>query len=187
MAKKQNIYSSVDVSKLEKEISSIIEYLEMLDVSNLTDDILWKATARGGVAPSVVSTIEKKIITSLRIVNQSGNIALALYEKEKELTDFLKHMMFTTINTLKSIQEYYDKQPISKIQHRFVSVETKDKKGGSKTISFLANSKEDQIAARATITEKILQILPIIERLEKAQDTALLKGDKEIEESYMYV
>lgn len=38
MAKKQNIYSSVDSVKLEKEISSIIEYLEMLDVENLTDE-----------------------------------------------------------------------------------------------------------------------------------------------------
>lgn len=38
MAKKQNIYSSVDVSKLEKEISSIIEYLEMLDIFNMTNE-----------------------------------------------------------------------------------------------------------------------------------------------------
>lgn len=186
MAKKQNIYSSVDSSKLEREISSIIEYLEMLDVKNLSDDILWKPTAKGGLAPSVVSTIEKKIITALRIVNQSGNIALALFEKEKELNSFLKHMMFTTIETLKSIQDYYDHQPISKIEHRFVSVETKDRNGKVKTISFLANSKEDQIAARASITEKILQILPIIEKLEKVQETSSIKGDKELPESFLF-
>lgn len=186
MAKKQNIYSSVDSLKLEKEISSIIEYLEMLDVSNLTDDILFKPTAKGGIAPSVVSTIEKKIITALKIVNQSGNIALALFEKAGELNDFLKHMMFTTIETLKSIQNYYDHQPISKIQHRFVSVETKDKNGKAKNISFLANSKEDQIAARASITEKILQILPIIEKLEKVQETSSIKGDRELPESFLF-
>ena len=186
MAKKQNIYSTVDANKLEKEISSIIEYLEMLDVENLVDDILWKPTAKGGIAPSVVSTIEKKILTALRIVNQSGNIALALYEKEKQMTVFLEHMMATTINTLKSIQEYYDKQPISKIQHRFITEVTQDKKGNSKSITFLANSKEDQIAARASITEKILQILPVIEKMEKVQDTEKLKGDKELIESFMY-
>lgn len=186
MAKKQNIYSSVDSGKLQKEISSIIEYLEMLDVETLSDDILWRPTAKGGIAPSVVSTIEKKIITALRIVNQSGNIALALHEKEGQLTPFLEHLMFTTINTLKSIQEYYDKQPISKIQHRFITESTIDKKGNSKAITFLANSKEDQIAARASITEKILQILPIIEKLEKVQETSSIKGDRELPESFLF-
>ena len=183
--KKKNIFSAVDGNKLEKEISSIIEYLEMLDVNNITDDILYKPTAKGGIAPSVVSTIEKKIITALRIINQSGNIALALYEKEKEMTDFLKNMIFTTINCLQSIQNYYDLQPISKIQHRFVATEVSDRKGGKKTISFLANSKEDQIAARASITEKILQILPIIEKLEEVKQVSL-KGDRETPESILY-
>ena len=89
--------------------------------------------------------------------------------------------MSATINRLKSIQEYYDKQPIYEIQHRFVSSTNKDK-----VISFLANSKEDQIVARTTISEKILLLLPIIEKIEEVKNSSSLKGDKEIPASMLY-
>ena len=115
MGKKQNLYSSVDATALKRELQGIIDYLNGLDVFNLEDDILYKPTAKGGIAPSVVSTIEKKIITALRIISQCGNIALALFEKKGEVDEFLESIMSATINRLKSIQEYYDKQPISEI------------------------------------------------------------------------
>ena len=181
MGKKQNLYSSVDATALKRELQGIIDYLNGLDVFNLEDDILYKPTAKGGIAPSVVSTIEKKIITALRIISQCGNIALALFEKKGEVDEFLESIMSATINRLKSIQEYYDKQPISEIQHRFVSTTNRDKE-----ISFLANSKEDQIVARTTISEKILLLLPIIEKIEEVKNSSSLKGDKEIPASMLY-
>lgn len=185
--KKSNLYSSVDYNSLQSEVKSIVEYLERIDINNIEDDLEWKITAKGGLAPSIISTIEKKILTALRVIQQCSKIALAMFEKEG-LTPFLENMIFIVVNTLKNIQGYYRERPISLIEHRKLTKEIgKDKKGSNKSITFLCASKEDQIQSRSRITELVLEILPLIERLEKVQDTALLKGDKEMDESYMYV
>ena len=181
MAVKKNLYASVDIEKLEKEISSHIEYLEHLDVFHITDDVNFNAIPR----PQVISTIEKKISTALRVIQSSANIALALFDKHG-ITPFIEHMMFTTINCLKEVQEYYDTKPISKIDDRYAEGITYDRKGNPRTAKVMANSKEDQIASRVMITEKILVILPLIEKLEEVKAAVALKGDKELPESMMY-
>lgn len=181
MAVKKNLYASVDIEKLEKEISSHIEYLENLDVFNIADDINFNAIPR----PQVISTIEKKISTALRVIQSSANIALALYDKHG-MTPFIEHLIFTTTGCLKEVQDYYEGFPISKIQHRYAEGITYDRKGNPRTAKVMANSKEDQIASRVMITEKILVILPLIEKLEEVKAAVALKGDKELPESMMY-
>ena len=181
MGKKKNLHADVDPDKLQREVSSIIEYLEYLDVKNLADDILWSAKPK----PMVISTVEKKILTALRVIQQCGNIAIAMFEKGG-MNKFLEGMVFTTVNCMKDIQEFYETKPVAHIEHRFVEGITNDAKGNPRPSRVLANSKEDQIVARITITEKILAILPLIEKLETVQTTSSLRGGKEIEESLMY-
>lgn len=181
MGKKKNIWSSVDIGKLEKEISASIEYLENLKVFDMVDDINFSAIPR----PQVISTIEKQILTALKAVGSSANMALAMFEKNG-LTLFIEHMMETTISCLKEIQSFYEEKPISKIEHRYVIGTTYDKKGLPKSLKVLAISKEDQIAYRIMITEKILAILPVIEEIEKVKSISEIKGDKELPESLMY-
>lgn len=181
MAVKKNLYASVDIDKLEKEINSHINYLESFDVFNIEDDVNFNAFPK----PQVISTIEKKITTVLRVIQSSANIALALYDKHG-MTPFIEHMMEVTISCLKDVQDYYETLPIDKIEHRYSSGITYDKKGNPRTITVMTNSKEDQIAARVMITEKILVILPLIEKLEEVKTSVALKGDKEIPESMMY-
>lgn len=181
MGKKKNLHADVDPQKLHKEVSSILEYLKFLDVANIYDDILWSAKPK----PMVISTIEKKIVTALRVIQQCANIAIAMYEKEG-MTDALTHMVFTTVNCMKEIQIFYETKPVAMIEHRFVEGITNDAKGNPRPSRVLANSKEDQIVARITITEKILSILPLIEKLEQAQNVSLRKGDKTTSESVLY-
>ena len=184
--KKSNLYSSVDYNSLQKEVKSILQYLDQLDIENISDDLEWKITAKGGVAPAIISTIEKKILTSLKVIQQCSRIALAMNDKEG-LTPFLEGMIFTVVNTLKNIQGYYNNRPIALIEHRKLTKESgKDKKGNTKSITFLCASREDQIQARSRITELVLEILPLIEKLETVQSTSSLRGGKEIEESLMY-
>lgn len=181
MGKKKNLHADVDPQKLHKEVSSILEYLEFLDVANIYDDILWSAKPK----PMVISTIEKKIVTALRVIQQCANIAIAMYEKEG-ITDSLNHMVFTTVGCMKEIQIFYDTRPVAHIEHRFVEGITNDAKGNPRPSRVLANSKEDQIVARITITEKILSILPLIEKLETVNTNSQLRGDKETPESMLY-
>lgn len=181
MGKKKNLHADVDPQKLHKEVSSILEYLEFLDIQNIFDDILWSSKPK----PMVISTIEKKILTSLRVIQQCANIAIAMYEKEG-MTDSLRHMVFTTVNCMKEIQKFYETKPVAMIEHRFVDGIVNDAKGNPRPSRVLANSKEDQIVARITITEKILSILPLIEKLETVQQTSSLRGGAEIGEALLY-
>jgi len=121
--KKSNLYSSVDYNSLQKEVKSILQYLEQLDIENISDDLEWKITAKGGVAPAIISTIEKKILTSLKVIQQCSRIALAMNDKEG-LTPFLEGMIFTVVNTLKNIQGYYNNRPIALIEHRKLTKES---------------------------------------------------------------
>lgn len=181
MGKKKNLHADVDPQKLHKEVSSILQYLEFLDVANIYDDIYWMSKPK----PMVISTIEKKILTALRVIQQCANIAIAMYEKEG-ISDSLNHMVFTTVNCMKEIQQFYDTKPVAHIEHRFVEGITNDAKGNPRPSRVLANSKEDQIVARITITEKILAILPLIEKLETVNTNSQLRGDKETPESMLY-
>lgn len=176
--RKKNLWSSVDISKLEKEISDTIEYLESIEVFSLIDDVNFDAIPK----PQVISTIEKQIFTALKAIQSCSNIALALFDKHG-MNDFIGHLMNVTIECLKDIQKYYEQKPIKKTTHRYATGEKYNKKGVPYNVSILTSSKEDQISNRIMINEKILTILPIIEQLENVKNIALSKGDKEIPES----
>ena len=178
--KKNNIYTAIDVEKLKKEISSTIEYLETFRIEELEDDINWY-----GIPPKVISTIEKQVLTLLQVINTVSSVALALFEKEGNSL-FVKSLSYTAINSLKSLQYYYESQPIAKIEHRYNSNIISTKRG-DKTITLLTSSKEDIISNRVKIIEKILKLTPLIENLEDIQkERKLAKGQREIPPSMQF-
>ena len=62
MAKKPSVYSKVDFKTLKNELFGTMKYLSSEKVDDsLVDDIDWKINKKGGVNPSVVSTINNKM------------------------------------------------------------------------------------------------------------------------------
>ena len=62
--RKSSVYSKVNFNTLKKELEGIMGYLQSEKVDDtLQDEIDWKINQKGGVNPSIVSTIEKKIET----------------------------------------------------------------------------------------------------------------------------
>ena len=89
---KTNIYSKVNFTTLKKKLGSIMQYLQSEPVNDdiLTDDIDWKINQKGGVNPSIVSTLEKKIETQLNTVDTCSKILKVIFEKEG-LSDLVKN------------------------------------------------------------------------------------------------
>ena len=94
--KKTSIYSKVNFQTLKNELFGIMKYLAAEKVNkDMADDIDWKINKKGGVNPSVVSTIEKKILVKTGIE--------------------------TLTSKLEEIELYYSERPISEMDKRYAS------------------------------------------------------------------
>lgn len=58
MAKKQDNYIEYEIEFLEKKLEELKQYIEDRPFSNLEDRINYKPTAKGGVMPMVIASIE---------------------------------------------------------------------------------------------------------------------------------
>lgn len=180
---KTNIYSKVNFTTLKKELGSIMQYLQSEPVNDdiLTDDIDWKINQKGGVNPSIVSTLEKKIETQLNTVDTCSKILKVIFEKEG-LSDLVKNSIETLTAKLEEIELYYENKPISEMEKRYL---TKIFSKG-KEITFMVASREDRIASRTRVLEKIFKIKPLITELESKKEEVMSKGGYEIPESMLY-
>lgn len=182
MAKKVSVYSKVDFKTLKNELFGTMKYLasEKVDDS-LEDDIDWKINKKGGVNPSVVSTIEKKIETQMSTIDTCSKILKVIFEKEG-LSELVKTGIETLTSKLEEIENYYAERPISEMTKRYA---TKTFSGG-KPITFMATSREDRISSRTRVLEKIFKVKPLITELDNLKEEIILKGGYEIPESMMY-
>jgi hypothetical protein len=180
--RKSSVYSKVNFNTLKKELEGIMGYLQSEKVDDtLQDEIDWKINQKGGVNPSIVSTIEKKIETQLSTVDTCSKILKVIFEKEG-LSDLVKISIETLTFKLDEIESYYEAKPISEIQKRYT---TKTFSNG-KDITFMVASREDRIASRTRVIEKIFKIKPLITELETMKEEIVLKGGYDIPESMMY-
>lgn len=182
MPKKTSVYSKVDFRTLKNELFSTMKYLAAEKVDDkLEDDIDWKINKKGGVNPSVVSSIEKKIETQMSTIDTCSKILKVIFEKEG-LSDPVKTAIETLTAKLEEIENYYAERPISEMAKRYV---TKVFSTG-KPIQFMAASREDRINSRTRVLEKIFKVKPIITELENMKEEVILKGGYDIPESMMY-
>lgn len=179
--RKSSVYSKVNFNTLKKELEGIRGYLQSEKVDDtLEDDIDLKPTKNGGNAPTVVSSLEKKIETQLGSIDTCSKILKVIFEKEG-LSDLVKNSIETLTAKLDEIELYYENRPISEMQKRFVFYE-----GSKGRVRILANSREDRIASRTRVIEKIFKIKPLITELDNMKEEVILKGGYDIPESMMY-
>jgi len=181
MPRKSSIYSKVNFKTLKNELFSTMKYLSSQKIDDsLKDDIDWRINKKGGVNPTVVSSIEKQIETQMNTVDTCSKILKVIFEKEG-LSDNVKLAIETLTEKLEEIENYFQERPISEMQKRY-AVEII----GGKSMSFMAASKEDRINSRTRILEKIFKVKPIITELENMKEEVIAKGGYEIPESLMY-
>lgn len=183
MAKKAvNIYSKVNFATLKNELFGTMKYLASEKVNDsLEDDIDWKFNKKGGVNPTVVSTIEKKIETQMNTIDTCSKILKVMFEKES-LSDLVKLGIETLTAKLEEIEAYYAERPISEMNKRYT---TKTFSTG-KPITFMVASREDRINSRTRVLEKVFKVKPLITELENLKEEIILRGGGEIPESMMY-
>ena len=179
MAKKANVFNQESYQDLKQELNNIVEFILDFDIESTEDDIEWKPTAKGGIAPSVVSTIEEKVKTLLMIIEQSARILKSLHEKEG-MNPETSYNIKAVVNKLKTVQYFYKQTPIKEVTHRKITKELgRDKKGNPKFIEFLVATRDKIIQARSSMLEKILKIMPLIEEIESYEIKFTVKGTGE--------
>lgn len=166
---------------LKQELTNNLDYVVDFPVANIEDDIDYKPAAKGGINPTVVSTIEKKLKTCIGVITQCSKIVLSIYDKEGIDTK-LTLIIGILVDKLKEIQSYYEGSPINLIEHRRVTYNS-----SKKSITFIASTKEEQIQARQAIYESILKLLPLIEQLESVKNEITVKGDYQLPERFQYL
>lgn len=175
MAKQKNVYDGVSYDKLRNEVKEIIVSLALEDTENIEDSIHYKQTAKGGVIPSITSTIEAKIETDLITIETCCKILKSLVDKEG-LSEFTLYGINALTDKIKQIQSYYETRPISKIKDRLLKL----RYGKGTIVETLAQTKENQKKSRIKISEKILKIIPLIGELESLKEAIQVKGGYEI-------
>jgi len=177
MPKKTSIYSKVNFKTLKNELFSIMKYLaaEKVDES-LTDDLEPKFNKNGEVKLTVVASIEKKIETQMAVVDTCSKILKTIFEKEG-LSENVKEAIETLTSKLDQIENYYSERPISELSKRH-------KLYGKSNILII--SKEERIASRTRVLEKIFKVKPLITELETMKEEVIAKGGYEIPESLLY-
>ena len=181
-ARKASIYSKVNFTTLKSELFNTIEYLSTERVNDeLPDDIDWKVNKRGGVNPTIVSTLEKKIETQMNTIDTCSKILKTIFDKEG-LSDIVKKSIETLTIKLEEIEDYYAAKPISEMTKRY----TKMTFANGKDITFMVISREDRIMSRTRVLEKIFKVKPLITELESLKEEIILKGGYEVPESMIY-
>lgn len=179
--KKTSVYSKVNFTTLKTELFGILKYLTAEKVNDsLVDDIDYKITKKGGVTPSIVSTLEKKIETQMSSIDTCSKILKVMFEKEG-LSELVKTGIETLVEKLNEIETYYSERPISEMDKRRIT-----EYFSGKPITFIAISREDRIASRTRVLEKIFKVKPLLTELENLKEEVILKGGYEIPESMMY-
>lgn len=184
MAKKSNnIYSSTQLDRLKTELTGVVDYLQALNPSKITDDIDWRVTSTGGMMPSVISTQEKIIETVVGEIRKSSGLITAIFEAEG-MSELLQYQIDVTVGKLEELQDFFFKKNINALEHRRIDVPTKKKKGEEKagSMSVVVASREDQIKARTRITENVIKILPMIDVI-KGYKSVEARGGVEISEA----
>lgn len=179
MAKKLNVFNQESYQDLKQEVNNIVEFVLDFDIEEVEDDIEWKPTMKGGLAPSVVSTIEEKVKTILMIIEQSARILKSLHDKEGMTPDTSSNIKIV-VKKLKDIQIHYRATPIKSVIHRKVTKQIgRDKAGRDKYMEFLVATRDKIIQARSGLLEKILKIMPLIEEIESLEIEFKTKGTGE--------
>lgn len=173
--KKSSIYSKVDFKTLKNELFSTMKYLaaEKVDDS-LKDDVDIKFNKRGEPKLTPTSTIEKKIETQMAVVDTCSKILKSIFDKEG-LSDDIKMAIETLTSKIEQVETYYSERPISELSKRY-----------NENPHILIISKEDRIASRTRVLEKIYKVKPLITELENMKEEIILKGGHEMPESMMY-
>ena len=180
--KKSNLYSTTQIDTLKRELTSVVDYLQSLDLTKIVDDIDWKVSAKGGMIPMIISTEEKIIETVVGEIKKSSSIITAIFDAEGN-SDLLQYQIDVTVNKLNELQEYYFRQNINELTHRKLEIPVgKNKDGSSKIMKVVAASKEDQIKARSRITENVMKILPMIDVIKEYKNVEA-RGGVEISEA----
>lgn len=175
--KKVSIYSKVDFKTLKNELFSTMKYLaaEKVD-SSLDDDLDIKFNKRGEPKLTPVATIEKKIETQMSVVDTCSKIIKSIFDKEG-LSNDIKVAIETLTAKIEQIETYYAERPISELTKRY-------KDYGKSQV--LVTSKEERIASRTRVLEKIYKVKPIVTELEDKKEELVRKGGYEIPESMIY-
>lgn len=177
-----SVYSKVNFTTLKNELFSIMEYLKNEKVNDsIEDDVDWKFNKKGGVSSQIVSTLEKKIETQLNTVDTCSKILKVIFEKEG-LSENVQIAIETLTDKLEEIESYYSQRSIADMQKRYTSKVF----GTGKEVTFMVASREDRIASRTRVMEKIFKVKPIITELENLKEEIILKGGYDMPESMMY-
>ena len=83
MAVKKNTYVSVELDWAEQQLSSWKEYVDANPLHLLKDRIEWKPTAKGGMLPMVIASIESQG----KFVQETMKNYLALLEQVDKLRE----------------------------------------------------------------------------------------------------
>jgi hypothetical protein len=181
MAKKQNVYGSLDLDVIKKEMEGIMQYLQSLIIETLADEIRWTSTSTGGMAPSIISTIEDKIKTSI-IVLYDFVSQLEVIVKNEGISDFVIEHIDNIRLKMNEIQNYYLQREPSSLVHRYETIKVGENKktGRDKIATIKCATKEQQIRTRSEVQKKILQILPKLGQLESLKKEIQIKGGTDI-------
>lgn len=186
MAKKTNVYNQIQYNKLKNEINTIISFIETLDIENIVDDIEWSVSASGKLVPMILATIEKKIKITVDTIKEAASILILVHEKEG-LTPYLESRIMLIKNCLESIQSYYEARPVDSITDRIVEYVSGTRRNGSPiNVRFVAADKFSQVSHRMTLNRKVLEVLPLITKLENLTVEVTVKGGQEYPESMLY-
>ncbi|PRY38422.1 hypothetical protein CLV58_109149 [Spirosoma oryzae] len=180
MAKKKNIYTRIGYDQVRAELDSTADWLSLQVIEDLFDDIEYKVTQTGGIAPLISDRIEDKLKGIVNVIHIQIGMLTAILEKDG-LTSYVEEKTEIFRNTLEQIQQYYQKRPVSSIESRKITkVSGKTKTGASREITFVVATKYQQIANRNIINDKVLKTLPLLEKLEEATEALDVKGDYEV-------
>lgn len=178
MAKKSSIFSVTQVELLKKELLGVVKYLQAMNLEAIEDEIDWKSTKTGAMMPTITSTIERKLSTSVAVIKQSSEIIKSVYSTEG-LTDLLQTQIDITAQKLQELNKFFFNKDLNTITTRYVDIKIPDKKGGFKIMKSVAATTEDQIIARVRITDSIQKIIPLVDEI-TAYKTVTARGGKEM-------
>lgn len=181
MAKAKNPYQNLDLEFVKGELTKSVNYLAIIDIDSIDDEIETVVNVRGGSAPTVISSVEQKLDSYIVTIKDSITQLKYITSLEGEVSTFVESLLVKLEKHIFYIERYFLARPLSKIKNREHLIPMVTVKGKPYTARIIAANIPAQIKSRSKFLNIILSIKPVVSGIKEARTEELkTRGGAEI-------
>ena len=118
MAKKESIYKNLDLKQVKLELKKNVEYLGVISIEEINDDIDSYPDFRQVEVPRIVASLEQKLDSYIVLIKESIEQLHTIMRIEQEVSNEMGFLLDQLEEHMKAIELYFERRHPETIENR---------------------------------------------------------------------